>query len=914
MNKVSKVILIICLLALICSVFVACNEDSSSDCIFDQRVVSSAHLKSKATCESPAVYYYSCTCGKNGEQTFTDGEALGHEFLNATCLKPSTCKRCGKTEGEALGHDYNKINVCTRCGNIKKKEASENQISASKFWDDLWASSNAVASSEIGEDEDVAITLNASASLYVKDNNRSYKSLDIGIELQVIYDLDGADSAIKLQLFNPIGERNILTLYFYVGDPYNIYIDFGDKKLVFGFDTGYNDEWAGIIASYFDLEMFGNDIDHLSLAKIIKLFTEDAGEAYNFNSFINTIISVITGASHFKLVDTVEEYQPVIEGILGIENIIGANGKLDFNAILKSVVITSFFTNVSCDEVDGVKKYSLDLVFDKIVESALSSIIENSNPGLGKIVEKTIFNITYDTIDGDISGLTVRADLKGLTYQDTDVNKKLFPHLEFNVHNLDIRGIDASKESAIAYFEMNGEYKAQSTHEVKIKLSSEGVTLHPSAASSYSSYAKNAADFVLDGDYEINILTNGDFYEDDLYALISLDKVSNGAAETAIKLVYNGQKLLMAFDETVLSANGQSVVEVLFNSEVAYLIDRLKELKILGEIYDADYLTESIKDAFFEVLADGSLKYVYQGDKVFSIDVDAVDLLKWLSDLLAVRIEIFVNDIFKNRNAESDKIETIDDEGNYRTKPNYRIRMLSFVNIANSVCNALMNTDDDVAIKLPYNKTLMEVLKSWFKLNGKNGTSDEWYSRIMAYRQSWFERFTDLGFYDGYEYDEDGNIKRDRYGNIEYKSYKILVKKDAEYMMSYALSERTYEDYVAAMTNKDKTPVSEEEYNAIFKKMDELFYDSLFSVNGDLYDHWYEYLFEGIDSMSVVIDAVNGLDVVVEAAIKDLANAIISINISESESVSKEDLIQLYSDVSESEEIVDLGEIILYNN
>lgn len=81
--------------------------------------------------------YYHCECGKNyeDEQANTEiadieswgvFEALGHDFADATCTEPKTCKRdgCGATEGEALGHEAkdtwttdanNHWHECTRC-------------------------------------------------------------------------------------------------------------------------------------------------------------------------------------------------------------------------------------------------------------------------------------------------------------------------------------------------------------------------------------------------------------------------------------------------------------------------------------------------------------------------------------------------------------------------------------------------------------------------------------------------------------------------------------------------------------------------------------------------------------------------------------------------------------------------------
>ena len=52
-------------------------------------------------------------------------EKNGHDWIDATCTAPKTCKACGATEGEALGHIYgagwtadenNHWHACTRCG------------------------------------------------------------------------------------------------------------------------------------------------------------------------------------------------------------------------------------------------------------------------------------------------------------------------------------------------------------------------------------------------------------------------------------------------------------------------------------------------------------------------------------------------------------------------------------------------------------------------------------------------------------------------------------------------------------------------------------------------------------------------------------------------------------------------------
>ena len=73
---------------------------------FDKQMVANKYLKSAATCTAPAEYYKSCACGEKGTEFFTYGEALGHDYADATCTVPMTCNVCSDTKGEALGHDY----------------------------------------------------------------------------------------------------------------------------------------------------------------------------------------------------------------------------------------------------------------------------------------------------------------------------------------------------------------------------------------------------------------------------------------------------------------------------------------------------------------------------------------------------------------------------------------------------------------------------------------------------------------------------------------------------------------------------------------------------------------------------------------------------------------------------------------
>ena len=67
-----------------------------------------AHDWADADCDTPK------TCKLCGE---TEGAALGHSWAEATCTAPKTCTVCGATDGSAMGHSYEAVVTAPDCVN-----------------------------------------------------------------------------------------------------------------------------------------------------------------------------------------------------------------------------------------------------------------------------------------------------------------------------------------------------------------------------------------------------------------------------------------------------------------------------------------------------------------------------------------------------------------------------------------------------------------------------------------------------------------------------------------------------------------------------------------------------------------------------------------------------------------------------
>lgn len=88
------------------------------------------YLVSNATCTEPAKYYKSCsTCGMQGTETFTSGNALGHYYeLDETLSTPGTCEKDGIA-----------VYKCSTCGDVLEgstyKRDSKGNIIEGEYYD-----------------------------------------------------------------------------------------------------------------------------------------------------------------------------------------------------------------------------------------------------------------------------------------------------------------------------------------------------------------------------------------------------------------------------------------------------------------------------------------------------------------------------------------------------------------------------------------------------------------------------------------------------------------------------------------------------------------------------------------------------------------------------------------------------------
>lgn len=109
-------------------------NSAGHECSFTQQVISEKYFKEAATCQYAEQYYYSCSCGKHGEETFEVGSRANHvytaeraeeEYLKspANCLHKAeyfkSCENCEK-HSWTLTFEYGATGDCNYTEEVVK--------------------------------------------------------------------------------------------------------------------------------------------------------------------------------------------------------------------------------------------------------------------------------------------------------------------------------------------------------------------------------------------------------------------------------------------------------------------------------------------------------------------------------------------------------------------------------------------------------------------------------------------------------------------------------------------------------------------------------------------------------------------------------------------------------------------------
>ena len=529
-------------------------------------------------------------CGEKDDPVEEVKCANGHTNAN----EDTKCDVCGETIPKCAEHtDANGNKKCDVCGARIKAEACNhvdadgngacdlcnelmedpNKITSDVFFQNLWDAAAPIGGTPIGEDEDIAVSMDMSLSL----SNEGILA-DLGMNIGLVLDktTNGAHSAAKIGVYNHEDGAVIATVYYFLDDPYNFYIEALGQSFKMAVDYNSNEAVAaqldgilntalGTLLGEETLKDFP-EVAKLSVMGIIDRLTENFGEAWNLDAPINAITGLL-GVNIGELLGS-EDMAGTLEWVngilvplatqLGIKNFKG----IDTEALATSdSVILDLLCGVgplvfrNVEELENGEKTYLDLSSKGII-GKLGFILNTLPMGIGTLVkdmEEVSLSYTKDA-DGVIDSFGMNIVL-GTSDKPIGIG--------ISINDIAITGVDAAeadevlgadKETFKDYFEFNTGLTIEIAPEtLVVKLED-----------------RDAMDFA--GTYEMNLRGQVDFMNETNNLTRILATIDHNGT-TIARLTFDGTALALGVDSS------SPVVKFIVEEGVSLLLQSLAEAK-----------------------------------------------------------------------------------------------------------------------------------------------------------------------------------------------------------------------------------------------------------------------------------------------------------------------------------------------
>lgn len=330
------------------------------------------------------------------------------------------------------------------CDKNKGKEPNPEppaQFTPAQYFTDLWDLTTGIGDEQIAETDNIALHADMSVALMLQNGaSATMQSVSIGVGLDLVLDREtqtGVNTAIKANLYNPVSKESFATVYFFLNDTDNLYVDFGGQHIRIPF-AYRNDEIAGGLHNLiFEKVIFGTN----TIGDIIGALTNDMGDDWSLDSLIDGLVS-LTG---INLQEMLGEYSSMVEQLLGGAKLFNEQGKLNIKGILTSETASNLFAAAQTKRVTKgnttVSTTQIDSNLLGSVGSLLGSFIKNLPEGLfgqnGLINGQTAIKLEYAVTGDNFDYFKLSASFGSLTAKDSG-NKTVHPVVEIAINDLEI--------------------------------------------------------------------------------------------------------------------------------------------------------------------------------------------------------------------------------------------------------------------------------------------------------------------------------------------------------------------------------------------------------------------------------------------------------------------------------------------
>ena len=555
---------------------------------------------------------------------------------------------------------------------------------AGEYFTKLWDLSKSIGNETIAANQNIAVSADLGVELAVKSttNNAVTKKVGIGFAIDAVLDRHNVrteteiangtfnnanvskDTALKIKVYDVTTGENWATVYYFMGDAGNLYIDFAGQNIILPFDYAndqlgswlsktifedntmvvydqvmqngyvyekvegssteykkfyyvpdtktingvvYEKGWhEGVDSNYKDVYYKGK----AAIGGILTDLSTKMGADWNLNVLVNDVFSLIKRSTQMDLVATVGGLASTLR--VPERDIYDAEGNLNIAKILTSGSLGKLlFAKLSNPKTDanGVTTYTAPI---NTKSTVLSTVLSMASPLLSGTSELAL---EFKEKDNQIQNFSIKADLKNLATSD-----KEYPALTVSINKLQFRGVDQNKTSDVVKMETAKQnYSTDVALDYAVALDVDGVTIRPSTITNRNTHFENVPDIVLDGQLVVSLKGKLDLKnktENQTNALATVSYKAKGATTAVpfLRASFVGNRLGVTVNQdlTVKAAattDADAAVEVplaktLVNCFGGYVFEGLK-----GAFGSAAAVFDQFANVFFAQNDDGTLNY-----------------------------------------------------------------------------------------------------------------------------------------------------------------------------------------------------------------------------------------------------------------------------------------------------------------
>lgn len=344
----------------------------------------------------------------------------------------------------------------------KDKDKDDVQVeNVQEFFNTLWDQSKGIGNVTVGAKDDVKLNVGLTLTLATETADGEVKqSIDVGVDLEAVLDRSShndnvaaeeqssKNTAIKARLYDPTSGENWLTLYYFLNDVDNLYVDFAGQNLKVPFEY-FNNTYNGSL----DKLMFRKELlKGKTLNEILTTVTQNMGANWNLNTLVNDVVKLL-GINLKEMVEGSELISGMLGGMLedegGIDALFDANGSLNVNKILASKAIANalFINDNTIVNQNGYYRTGVKWAF---VSGILSGDFANVLKQI--ITDDADVYLQFQTKDSKLDSFGLKAVLNGheTRLPNGEDGVEVVPAVTLNITSLGIKKADASNAVKLA--------------------------------------------------------------------------------------------------------------------------------------------------------------------------------------------------------------------------------------------------------------------------------------------------------------------------------------------------------------------------------------------------------------------------------------------------------------------------------